>query len=739
MKKSTKKKWKYLFVVCIAANMPDAEAKLKTSWDVGDYVQDGLIAHYDGIRNVGADLPHDNAPTAWSNLVVDTEGYAVLKKMKGIGDAAPDHGAWTDKGYEFKGYSYFETQDTTLELGSNFTVQIVAEIDSLDFADGVHDYHNIWGSSDASVSMFLDRSYDKAKATSNLTFKVDKYNAGGGTGLRPNITDWDGRYATYAFNDEYTHSHATEYPYWWDMSLDRWGRQREHSSLKGIPGFKYVWGGRHASSDNCKSCSKGKFYAWRAYSRMLTDEELAWNRMIDEVRFHGATELLVTNAVVCADPLGRNGTEASGAYVVDGSHAFTAGRAKVDGQVYQAYGYMLEVYDYSTGEWGEAQYNEGTSVTVSYDPSNPTPPVRITWLWKYVSGIERFDVHHYVQDGLIAHYDGIRNMGAGLPHSNTATVWSNLVANTSGNGKYKKTKGISEDDTPDYGEWTDKGYRFKGYSYFETESTLTLGSEFTVQLVGEFDTSDFADGVHLYHKMWASADGGTSMSIGLDRSYAGAIAETTLYLYSDKYKGDGERPQFPWNGRYATVAYDETYAYITEEPHFITDKWGYRRAITSLTPVPELKYGWGGKYASENSPKHCSRGEFYTWRAYSRKLTDAELAWNRDLDEVRYFGGLPTAISNAVVVADVKEGFAASENGVYLLTDSHEFTAERRRVDGVTLVPSYTVETWDNTGKTWVGALRASGDSCTLRQADGTAPRRIVWNWHKEGFSVIVR
>ena len=135
----------------------------------------------------------------------------------------------------------------------------------------------------------------------------------------------------------------------------------------------------------------------------------------------------------------------------------------------------------------------------------------------------------------------------------------------------------------------------------------------------------------------------------------------------------------------------------------------------------------------------CHRGDFYQVRYYTRKLTDFELAWNRDVDEVRYYGGLPTAISNAVVVADVKEGFAASENGVYLLTDSHEFTAERRQIDGVTFAPAYAVETWDNSQKTWVRTLRASGDSCMLRQADGTAPRRIVWNWHKEGFSVIVR
>ena len=42
------------FVVALTATVfaLAADAKLKTSWDVGDYVQDGLIAHYDGIRNM---------------------------------------------------------------------------------------------------------------------------------------------------------------------------------------------------------------------------------------------------------------------------------------------------------------------------------------------------------------------------------------------------------------------------------------------------------------------------------------------------------------------------------------------------------------------------------------------------------------------------------------------------------------------------------------------------------------
>lgn len=711
-------------------------AKLKTTWDVDDYVQDGLIAHYDGIRNVGADLPHDNAPIAWSNLVTSTDGYAVLKKMKGIEDAAPDHGAWTDKGYEFKGYSYYETQDTTLELGSNFTVQIVAEIDSSDFADGVHKYHHVWGCQDGSVAMFVERTGVNTIAASNLTFKVDKYNANGNSNNRPNISRWDGRFASYAFSDDFSCACATEFPYWWKTS--EWGRKRVHVQLAGIPASKYVWGGRHTSNDKCDNCAKGRFYAWRAYSRMLTDAELAWNRMIDEVRFHGTTELLVTNVVINVDSLGRCGAESPGAYVVDESHTFSAGTANVDGCIYQAFGYILETFDFAAGKWSDAQYHDGTSVAVSYNPSDPTPPVRITWQWKYVSGIERFDVHHYIQDGLIAHYDGIRNMGVGLPHCSTATTWSNLVSGTSGAGSLGKMNGISDNDVPDYGGWTDKGYLFKGYSYFLTESTITLGSEFTVQVAGDFDMSDFADGVHKKYKFWTSSDGNMTINLGMDRSSENAIAGNILYFYADPYKGDKERPQFTWHGKYVTVAFDEKHAYITEEPYYKTE-WGFKRAITALTPVPAFRYYWGGKYGSNKSPAHCSRGEFYNWRAYSRKLTDFELAWNRDVDEIRYHGGMPTTVSNAVVVVSAQNGFSANEEGVYLLTDMYEFSAERRNINGTSFTPSYTIEAWDKSESDWVKVLKSLDGFCILRQSDSMVPRRIVWKWHKEGFSVILR
>ena len=35
------------------------------AYDADAYVQDGLVLHYDGIRNVGLDQPHSTTTTTW--------------------------------------------------------------------------------------------------------------------------------------------------------------------------------------------------------------------------------------------------------------------------------------------------------------------------------------------------------------------------------------------------------------------------------------------------------------------------------------------------------------------------------------------------------------------------------------------------------------------------------------------------------------------------------------------------
>jgi hypothetical protein len=62
---------------------------------------------------------------------------------------------------------------------------------------------------------------------------------------------------------------------------------------------------------------------------------------------------------------------------------------------------------------------------------------------------------NYAQDHLVAHYDGIDNLGLGDPqHSNNTTVWRNLV------GPEDLTLKINQSPAADQGGWTSKGYKF---------------------------------------------------------------------------------------------------------------------------------------------------------------------------------------------------------------------------------------------------------------------------------------
>ena len=722
--------------VAVAAATLGTDAALKTTWDVGDYIQTDLIAHFDGIRNMGAGQPHSTGTTWWTNLVAGTCGeYATLGTTKGIDDShAAVLGEWTDKGYIFRGYNFFTTKGT-LELGEQFTVQVVCDIDMADFGDGVHTIHKVWSSADGggTIALWLDRSYAGAIAGNTLYLAANNYK---GDKERPQFS-WSGKYANAAFDE--TYAYIGEKPYW---DIENWGYRREKTlaSAKPVPAMQYSWGGKYVSGNLCSQCCKGTFYAWRAYSRRLDDSELAWNRAIDEIRYHGASAPPVTHVVIAVDELGRYGAEPAGVYVVDGTHTFAAPNVTAGRGTYAATGYTLETWDAATGAWCAAETHEGSSFT--YDTATTSAKVRLAWKWRLVAGIERFDVGHYVQDGLIAQYDGIRNMGAGLPHDSASTTWANLVADGR-DGSLHKMKGINGETCPAPGEWTATGYRFYGYSYFEMADTLELGSNFTVQIVSDIDSSDFADGVHKYQTVFSTASG-DSVSFWLDRSGPNMIAGSNLTFKVDKYNnggGSGARPNITnWDGRYANLAFDDTHSHATEHTWWYTDStWGRTRAHGELLPIPALKYSWGGRYGSSYSPAVCCKGLFYSWRAYSRMLTDAELARNRDIDEVRFHDGLPKAISNAVVVVSGREGFAAAESGVYLLTDSYTFTAQQLNVDGACYEPWCVVEAWDASNDEWREVRKVPEGFVTLGQAESAVPRRIVWKWRRQGFFIMVR
>lgn len=699
------------------------EAALKTSFDVGDYVQDGLLVNFDAIRNRGMDAAHDSSAQTW----IDASGAghtATLAVMKDVsGDGTGDAGKWHDGSYEFSGYSYWE-MSAGVELGDDFSVQLVTDVDMSDFGDGKHTYNTIWGSS--SFSVYLDRSYSGAISSSNLLWKTDEYK---GDQTRPTCGSWDGRYITATLDAK----RAFFFPGTdWTSVSNKWGMDRSVTEHTPVPSLKYAWGGRYASNRACTYCGKGRFHAWRAYGRKLSNAELRWNRGVDEIRFRGSTNLPATNVVVIAwdgDPFG---VELPGPYLVDGEHVFSASNSVIGKCSYAVDGYFLEIWNVALGTWDDPVFHEGNTyryVSTGLDSAT----VRLRWKWVLQDGIASFDVGDYVSDGLILHYDGIRNVGACLGNDDETATWVDL-SGSGNNATLKKLGGGS------VGAWAGDGYRFDGYSYFETSDRLDLGMEFTVQLAGDLNRNDFGDGIHDYHVYFYRKGGG--IEVFMDRSYDAAKAGNVLYFKGDGYTGTGCRPQFTWEGNVFSCAFDpvgKTTA-MTQTNRWIRgdELWGYTRGFTAeQTAVPESVYMIGG--CNAGSPKnYCGHGKISAVRVYSRKLTDAELAVNYDIDGIRFYGRAPTHLANAVLVCS--KGFAADESGICKLVGTGVFTAEDKRENGVTYSPRWTLETYDASTGEWLATDKGSSGSCRLSASEANAPRRLTWTWRRRGgFAFVVK
>jgi len=720
LRKIDKKKCRFAVALYASTFALASYAKLKTSWDVGDYVQDGLIAHYDGIRNAGAALPHDSTATTWVDIAPNqTSGGATVSLAK----SGKDKGSWTSKGYAVSGWSYLKMANA-ITLGMEYTIQIACDVDLPYYKPELTDnYPCPFGSGE--FGFYLAR-YASSPQNNTLTWKTDAYSNSGSSGNRPSFNWSGGRYINAAMTAERMYmTQDASWSYYRDRNVDN----------VAVPALTYTFGGR--SGRNGGNCTTGEYYSVRIYSRKLTDTELAWNRAIDERRFHEKNVMPYTNVVVKASLTdGLCGTEPPGVYAVDGEHTFTAPDTKTvslygNDCVYSLEGYRIQEWDSVNRAWTEGETFAGNSYTYS-DASPQSTMVRLTWLWRLESGIRRLDVCDYIKDGLISQFDGIRNVAEDEPHDSSSAVWKDLAYY--GNHATNRPCVYMQE-----GYWVSNAYHFAGKSCMETVLPITLGSEFTIQVACDVDIID--DG-RTYPSLWAAKTDTLSdqFAVFIERT-DGFIGTTTLVWKVDKYSNAGSssnRPQLRWaEGKFLNAAFDTDRMYLTD-----TVKWpaGVVRGTPGVE-IPSLLYSMGGRFQGGDAggTNMCHRGDFYQVRYYTRKLTDFELAWNRDVDEVRYYGGLPTTISNAVVVARAQEGFSSAEDGVYLLTDTYEFTAEKRKIDGVSFAPAYTIETWDSTADAWVKSSRESGESCVLKQSESTAPRRIVWSWHKEGFSVTVR
>ncbi len=692
-----------------AVKLDDTSAKVRLTWQwqktsasapvdldplFDNYVKDGLVLHLDGIRNVGANSPHDYSAKQWIDLV---DG-----KTATFARDAGDASEWRDDGYYFDARSFAQVSEQLASLGTNATVQVVCEADTaVLYASKIAqttriDWPQLVGCNNNDA---LNLYYDLNNGDPNhqMTFKCASMdNAKAWLGKNT----WSGRYAT-GIRDNYE-IYMTQGTY--TGAAHSTAKKNDNIAAATV----YIGSAGNSVELRERRWFKGTIKAVRIYDRTLTEDELVQNRAIDEARFFGAA-MPVTNVVVASSVRGVSGDAPEGAYALSaGGHTFSApASVTVGDDTYSCTGYTLETWDGAA--WGAAETHSGV---LSVALTDTTAKVRLTWQWTHTAG-PGYDAafNDYATEGLVVHLDGIRNTGAEVGHDSAAKTWADLA----NDGDYAKF--INGGDNCG---WTEDGYRFNGWtnaSYAVMNTTRTIGNTFTAQAVVKFDPDESLRNDTLWPGIF-----GTTASSGDPLAMYYNQNNTTNPVVNLKVANTQVRTGgiASWDGKYMTGLSDGVNGAL-----FQTVTPDATAAFSKAVGTQTITF-CGGNGDTDGYLSRRFNGIGKSARIYNRALTNAELEKNRAADEVRFFGH--PATSGDLIVASNVDGLGGDlPNGAYRPAAGYTFTAPTEAVlDGALYeLEGYTLETWD--GTEWANAESSTGSSVTPDVT--TASKRLTWNW----------
>ena len=725
------------------------------SFDVGDYVQDGLVLHYDGIRNVGADAEHSTTSGTWVNLASNgTYPLGWYSWIKRDGEDKYDrrdgntaNGAWTANGFAFNGLVGFAATNLTFGIGPEYTLQfaMTASTADLDNENGTTGYIFRPGKAWTCNAVAIRKTANGTTTPANAVYAVDETRFGN-TSTRPNFSNANPRYATVLADAAALRVfEGTEIPTasTGGNSYKAGSRSATDSNTWFAIGSQYDNPPRTRKDSNSLQSFNGTLHAIRYYSKALSGEDLAWNRVVDQNRFFGeSAPIPVTNIVVATAVEGVDGDQPCGAYALDADgFTFTApAQRTIKGKRYVLTGYTIETWNVS--DWGAAVEHDGKS----YDATS-AGKVRLTWQYERPAGegqLAIYGLDDYVTDGLLLHYDGIRNVGADAAHDPAAMQWMNIAPGYASRWPMDRCSYLEGSDgnhnwarnSTAQGEWAENGFAFNGKSYFakwNDGDPFAVPANFTVQISV---TGAIADQLGDPAYLWTGQHGWSYGSVAMrksNNSAANGNANSVYYVNSTVHPD--ARPNFyPVGARpsYVTVIadYDDTKTtYIfggTARPAVGgTDA----PAITGLSPATnQTWFSVGGFHGRSGDAANLQsfNGTLHDFRLYNRTLTDAEVAKNRKVDEYRYFGRY--AEPNVIVQSTYSYLEGYDKCGGYEVVDSYTFaapetvTAKDIKYECV----GYTVETQDANGN-WGAAVGYEG--CSYKYTAGSGTVRLTWKW----------
>ena len=687
------------------------------TYDIGDYVWDGLVWFYDGINNVGVDKPHSTTATTWKNLGssgsandvfvqrlnADGTGWDTAASLDTVNGRNP--GGWTESGFVFNGEGRFRCSGG-IATGNSYTLQQLVDVRAEDQIAG------------SAYTFGLNADYmalQLGKDSKNLYWRTQVSQTDLAT-YYPYINGSVCDYVTAILNG----GDNTARLFSGTTPPDSGTGFKQYGSVSGRTESGYCFGGYGSGYTTYRIV--GTLKNFRYYNHVLSQAELEQNRVVDNWRYFHAPA--TTNIVVATTNPRLHGNDEEGAYEVVGSYTFTAPATATAKNIdYACDGYTLETWDGST--WGNAQ----SYASCSYAYTTAAGKVRLTWRWRPTRGLRTaadYSFDDYSQAGLFWNYDGICNAGRHLAHSANSVTWRNIG---SGGSQFDLSW---KSGTTTTGEWADDGYIFRGGPRFWNGSTIGPIRNFTLQALVDANTADLPttkEAHYVMTAMWDNFD--LALRTEDNTSYSGSFycnfngngdsKHTTLWFQNDSRHYDFAT---------AMIDYDAKTAQMFQGVDIPTNGTGFCRFQTMTTPHGTTAYGLGNYSSGDQGLV----GTLKSFRYYDRVLTAEEIVRNRNVDAVRYFGEL--GVTNVFVVAG---GGTQTETGAYKVEGEWTFTATtmvNKRGEPVPVV-RYSVETLVN--GMWANKTYHDGNSYTY--TDGTSPAtvRLIWLGQPMGTVFVVR
>jgi len=323
---------------------------------------------------------------------------------------------------------------------------------------------------------------------------------------------------------------------------------------------------------------------------------------------------------------------------------------------------------------------------------------------------------NYVQDGLVAMWDGYENTGVKGVHATELTEWKDLV------GQRSFAFAANSTITVDGSALKFPGNTSTGYATLDavgTDATFEAAKNGTFEIVLKSDATTVQN-------VALQSSPAASISIGA-LARASSSANATLLFDSPS-----SRPTRSYNWSVGTNTFAALYTSALSQSVYAN---GSALAAGSND-------GWSGSdnrtfLGMRSAGSQAFTGRIFAIRLYSRHLTAAEIAANRAVDEARFIAGdvasPPSAVLEISTTLGIDPGVTPACGRVTGLADGSQVSCSapaayvtakgaRYKCTGYRLYdisPEYVI--------TEVSGSPFAGTSCAY--VHGTSRRRLVWQY----------